>query len=285
MNNRLKSIGWSDLQLKIPSTWECLVKGTRQLLFEEDFVPQLQLRWENVILNSPQAIKTHTNRFWDKAGTYSLVNPQDKSNSNRLSNFDTSWLYRNEDSKLAGGICYDTSSHNLLVFQILSPKQSTFAQIEDVLSSVQWRRDSDAEALWQIQDLRFKLCPSFVLKDYSFQAGLTRIGFQGSDYQLQTCKLAPADHRLQNQTLSQLLTVLCDTEKLDLHIDQTGCYGLRTPSILKQILFRFKRQPPFIRAKIWHETGSNRLLALVLTSKKYITEQDLQKHCLNYEIF
>ena len=42
-----KLIAWNGIQLQIPVDWDARVSGQRHLVFEKDFQPQLQIRWEN----------------------------------------------------------------------------------------------------------------------------------------------------------------------------------------------------------------------------------------------
>ena len=127
---------------------------------------------------------------------------------------------------------------------------------------------SHSGSLWCIQDFSLAIPVSFTLKDYTFGAGLTRLSFTSADLFLQTCKLGPADKRLAQQSLAEILITLSDADDLDILTEENNsCSGYRNPTIPRQILFRLRRQKPFIRAKIWHDTENNRLLAVVLSSQ------------------
>jgi hypothetical protein len=103
---------------------------------------------------------------------------------------------------------------------------------------------------------------------------------------LQTCILGPADTRLSRQPLVEIFIILAGIPDLDLVIgeDNNSCEGYRSPTIAKQISFRLRREKPFISAKIWHDTVSNRLLTVMLSSNRPIPMTTTNKICSQYEI-
>ena len=125
-----------------------------------------------------------------------------------------------------------------------------------------------------------------MLQDYTFGAGLTRLSFCSSDLSLQTCTLGPADSRLSQQPLVEILNTLSGCSDMQIVTGEDGsfCEGSRSPSISKQIFFRLRREKPFIRSKIWHDTEGNRLLALVVSSNRPIPQTITDKICSRYEI-
>lgn len=54
--NTWRTIGWNGLTLSCPEKWETIVSGKRHLLFEEDFAPIFELRWQNNNKSSADSI-------------------------------------------------------------------------------------------------------------------------------------------------------------------------------------------------------------------------------------
>jgi hypothetical protein len=186
-----------------------------------------------------------------------------------------------------GGILVCTDHHTLVLFQIFSPKAEILTEVYDCLSKISCLDHTETQTLWRIQDFSLTLPDSFILKDYTFAAGLTRLSFFSSGLFLHTCKLGPADNRLQDQSLKKILITLAGTADLELIIGEDGnsCEGYRTPSIPQQVFFRLRREKPFIRAKIWHDAVNNRLLAIVLSSNRPIPPAITDEIYRQYEIF
>lgn len=138
--------------------------------------------------------------------------------------------------------------------------------------------------LWQIQDFSLTTPTPYTLTDYTFKAGLTRLSFEGDNYNMQICRLAQASHHLNSGSLENLLFTLVGTRQLELELspDQQTCMGSRSPSVTKQILFRMKKEKPFIETKIWRVPEHDRILACVASSTRPISFDDVS---LCYETF
>ena len=145
----------------------------------------------------------------------------------------------------------------------------------DVLSTLTCH--DEPNTLWQVQDFALTTPATYTLTDYTFKAGLTRLSFEIDNCNLQVCRLAQASHRLQSQSLEELLFSLTGTRQLDTGIspDQKECIGTRSPSVTKQILFRLKKEKPFIEAKIKLVPENDRILACVAASTRPISLDDV----------
>jgi hypothetical protein len=282
MASPVKEIAWNGIELSVPFHWETIVTGRSGLLFEDDFTPLLELRWEKTGKISKKEIEKRGARFWGKDAA-------DRVPSNILfgmpgppANFTFARGYRNSSGAPVGGICYCKKSSTLLVYQNLTRQKKLLDTMDDPLRSLQCQQDGPCA--WRVRDFSFQCEANLTLKDFTLKSGLSRLAFNGPGYTLQTCILSPADRRLEQQSLADILTTLSGAEYLDIHEDINGCTGYRRPSIARQVRYRLKRQQPFISAKIWQNQGANRLLALVLSSKSVISENTLRQHSENYEI-
>ena len=279
-------IAWNGVQLYIPITLEARVSGLRHLVFEKDFQPQLQIRWEKPAQHSPDYLQKRSLHFAEQMG--SII--PDKEVPPQFQQikiiFDRVTCFGNENGMIEGGILVCSDQHTLVLFQIFSPEPKLLTEVNDCLSKFSCRNHTDSLVLWRIQDFILTLPDSYILKDYTFGAGLTRLSYFKPDLLLQICKLGPADSRLHDQSLEKILITLTDTADLDLIPDQDGdsLEGLRAPNISQQVLFRLRREKAFIRTNIWHDIAKNRLLSVVLSSNRPIPPATLHEICRQYAI-
>lgn len=280
-NNR--HIAWNGVCLDIPCAWDARVSGQRQLIFEKDFEPQLQIRWENVEKQSPRALRGRLQKFAAQMGPLVKEDNFPPELQPIKDAFDLVACFHKERGKFAGGILLCPDGHTLVLFQLLAHEPALLQEVNSCLTTLSC--PGNTGSMWCIQDFSLAIPGSFTLKDYTFAAGLTRLSFTSSDLFLQTCKLGPADRRLAQQSLAEILITLSDAKDLDIFTEaDNSCSGYRNPTIPRQIVFRLRRQNPFIRAKIWHDAGRNRLLAVVLSSKRPIPIATVQNICSRYEI-
>lgn len=280
--NRL--IAWNGVRLHIPTAWEVRVSGQRHLVFEKDFQPQLQIRWEKLVQHTPRYLQKRLSKFASQLGSIIPDNLFPTEFEQLKDNFGLVTCFQDERGMVKGGICLCPDCHTLVLFQMLSTDPAILREVSLCLTAFSCHDHS--EILWSVQDFSLCLPVSFILKDYTFGAGLTRFSFCSSDLFLQTCTLGPADIRLSRQPLVEIFITLTGTPDLELVLgeDNTSCEGYRTPTIPKQIFYRLRREKPFIRAKIWHDTVSNRILAVVLSSNRPIPMTTTHKICSHYEI-
>ena len=278
-------VGWNGLQLQIPADWDARVAGQRHLVFEKDFQPQLQIKWEHSVQQHPGYLQKKVSQIAGNGGTTIPEEELPGQFQQFSDNFAPVTCYRQGSETVKGGIFLCHDCYTLVLFQLLSDAPTLVHEAGDCLTSIICHHNS--ERLWRIQDFSLTLPVSYSLKDYTFGAGLTRLSFCSSHLLLQTCTLGPADTRLSRQSLVEILTTLIATSDLELIFkkDDNSCEGHRSPTILKQIFLRLRREKPFIRTKIWHDATNNRLLAVVLSSNIPISPSTIHKICSKYEIF
>jgi hypothetical protein len=281
-NKRL--VAWNGVYIHIPADWDARVSGPRHLVFEKDFQPQLQIRWEKSVNCSPGFLREKLTHYAGRMGSLVTKDNYPEELHKLKDTFDLLSCYRGESGMFEGGIFVCTARQILVLFQLPCPDPPLLKEVGDCLATLSGR--THAEILWRIQDFSLAIPVSYLLKDYTFAAGLTRLSFYSSDLFLQTCTLGPADRRLDRQSLEEILVTLSGAPELNIVAGKDGnsCEGYRTPTILKQIFFRLRREKPFIWARIWHDAASNRLLAVVFSSNRPIPPTTPQKICGQYEI-
>jgi hypothetical protein len=281
-NKRL--VAWNGVYIHIPADWDTRVSGPRHLVFEKDFQPQLQIRWEKSAHRSPSTLQEKLTHYAGRMGSIITEDNFPVELQQLKDTFDLLRCYRGESGMFEGGVFFCSERHTLVLFQLPFPDSPLLKEVGDCLATLS--SHTHAETLWRIQDFSLTIPVSYLLKDYTFGAGLTRLSFCSSDLFLQTCKLGPADSRLDRQSLEEILITLTDAPGLKIITGRDGnsCEGHRNPTILNQVLFRLRREKPFIWARIWHDAASNRLLAVVFSSNRPIPPTTPHKIYGQYEI-
>lgn len=281
--SRYRLVGWNGLRMTVPADWETRVDGHRRLLFEKEFQPLLQLRWEQAgksgSKNLPRRLK-------------GLFPPPDQPIPEK--ELGSCWqqlagqvfglsCYGRSGNTIRGGFWVCDHCGTVILFHCLEDTPQSSEMIATSLGTLFCHGEENT--LWRVQDFSLTTPADFTLRNYTFAAGLTRLSLTSAIQQLDTCRLAGADQRLARQTLPAILQTLAGAEDLQVSSDGQGtrCDGFRSPTILGQIRLRLRRVQPFIRARIRHYPETNRLLALVLGSKRPIASNDLDTLDRAYE--
>jgi hypothetical protein len=281
---RTRLVAWNGLRFSPPATWEPRLVGSRHLVFEEDFQPRLQLRWQKVDKARDEDLYRLAADLAGPAGSVSsgagLAGhwpPIDQHYRLLLS-------LKGKDQQLAGGICFCRTCHTLLQFQVFQPHHRSPLEVGRWLATLSCH--GQQEALWRIDDFSLVTPLAFTLIDFNFGAGLTRLSFTDRDLRLDTCKLAPADILLRHQSLAEILLTLCGAGDLATWQNDDGesCQAMRTPGIAGRVLLRLRRQRPYLRAHIRQDVATNRILAVILAANRRIPPELLLSLCDRYEI-
>lgn len=278
-----KMIGWNGVRIVIPARWETLVNAPCHLVFEDEFLPILQLRWDT-IRKSPKDLLQITAAFAERAET--IIPAGELTPEWRLleARFQILACSGDKEGTPTGGLFCCPHCHTLFQFQVFPNHTPVATLVSDCLATLSCH--GHAEALWRIQDFSLITPQPFCFTDCSFMAGLTRLSFRAGHLTLDTCTLAPADVRLSRQSLAEMLLALTATP--DLEIQETDNHqsieGFRSPGLAGRMLLRMRRCKPYVRARIWHDLPHNRLLALVLTGSRPIPDDILPTLAGSYAI-
>jgi hypothetical protein len=277
-------IAWNGLQISPPRGWEGRVAGLYHLVFEENFQPRLQIRWQKKTNVTAASLDRLAKKL---AGPNSSMLPARELPSEWQllgEKFLLRILPDRAPGAVAQGLCYCQESQTLIHFQVFFGTEWSCRQAAICLATFSCHRDQ--ETTWRMDDFSLVTPSSFALTSYTFAAGLTRLSFVDGDLGLQTCKLAPADTRLKQQTLGQILKTLSGANDLNIRPDPTNntLEGFRSPGLLGRMRFRLGRTKPYILAHIRHDQAKNRVLAMILSANRPLAGSLLPTLSSRYEI-
>ena len=280
-----QQIAWNGALITIPVSWEPHVAGVRHLIFEKDFQPLAEIRWEDGSKYHERNFSTVLKKFKKQTATKIYDGKPQKQWLPFDKIFETLCYTSTDGHTIDGGIWFCLKSKTLILFQLFPAKSEKSFKILSFLSTLSFL-DRKQETEWRIQDFSLVTPPLFTLSSYTFAPGLTRLSFTAPDLDVQICRLAPADSRLAIQSLEQILLTLAGLSKVPAEIieESYACKAQRSPTIWQQIRLRLRREKPFADAKLWHDTSSNRLLAVVLSSRRPIPTDLIETLCQHYEI-
>ncbi len=281
---RTRLVAWNGLRFSPPATWEPRVVASRHLVFEEDFQPRLQLRWQTKAKVTDEDIHRLARELAGPAGSIGLgaglPGPRLVNNQNHQ----LILSLQGGDEHVVGGVCFCRTCHTLLQFQVFPGYHRSRLEACRWLATLSCH--GEQEFLWRIQDFSLVTPAAFALTDFNFGAGLTRLSFADRDLRLETCKLAPADVRLHHHSLAEILLTLCGAGDLVTRQDESGesCEAMRAPGIAGRMLLRLRRQRPYLRALVRHNAATNRILAVILSANRRVSPELFLSLCDRYEI-
>lgn len=275
-----RHIGWNGVRFITPVTWETTVQAHHHLICENDLQPLFEIRWQ-----ADCKIEPNYNKECERLG---CIIKTDRIPDELLSlepNHKITAYGIKGQKRLAGLFCYCSVCSTLIHINISCKKAADFKEIFKTISSLQCHLDNEQDALLSIQDFTLQLPESKTsMQSYKFQPGLSRIHLNSGDNSVHICRLASANKRLQNQSLQELLQTLCGIDDLLIEGNEELYYTHRSPSIMQQIVLRMKRKKPFVRAAIRHIKDKDRLLTLLMESKKPIDQQHFDNIWNSYDI-
>jgi len=280
-----RQVGWNGIRLATHSSWETHIGGQNHLIFEKDFTPLLEIRWQKTGKKNNPNSKSILRRIQKADGK--LHKKKLPSEWSFLGdNYHVTCYGKLENLPFDTGVSVCKHCQTILLFKLSNQTKESAQLLKNCLKTISCHTAAGEPVLWSLQDFQLRLPQRYTLIDYSLVAGLSRISFSHQKIVLHTCKLAPADTRLTSQPLEEILRSLTGIPDLQVKIRNEGkiCDGWRTPTIARQVAIRFQRKKPFVQAKIRHDISSNRLLAVVLESIRPIPPETGQIISDNYEI-
>ncbi len=283
-----RNIGWNTITLSCPARWEAIISGKTHLLFEENFRPVFELRWQEEKRHTQKSINATLRKI--AADTGLLVQDSLPPHWIKLREKYAIRLLADTDSeelKAAILICKECGTTLLLTFFYDLATKHHWDLIR-VLSSISCHEKNNTEKiLWAIQDFQILLPRSFTLSGHNFGAGLTRLSFIDSGLTMHLCRLAGASQRLQTSSMLTLMNLLGDLNIPEEEIQplESSVSHCSHPSILQQIRSRIKRKPPFHWVILRHHPEHDRLSGLFFFDKKPIPDKMITTILDSYEIF
>ncbi len=281
-----RKICWNGLELKISCQWEAIVLGKSHLLFENDFQPVLELRWNSQKTPSKSdklsKIIQKLQKELDLPITETSTPMYDK---NLPKEFSKTWLTWHADKTISGVILQCHHCGTTLLIRFYHPDNTSQKEIISTLSGIICHRDTIPFTTWAIQDFQIEIPSSYQLENFNLAAGYTNLSFYHDGSTLHICRIAAAQERLLRKPIEEILTTLLTLDQPNFKVGEEAIEYTRNPSIFRQILMRLKRKKPFCWAKLWHYSECDRLLGVIIESIRPVDVEKILKISHSYVIF
>ena len=249
-------VGWNGLRFSCPSSWEGIVRGGHNLLLEDQFTPVAELRWSD---NSTASVDSVLARAMRGRGELSVP------------------LATHALPPIFASLPLPGLTGQPLQRGAFKHDKAPRLIVAPGLGHV-------PPALWAVMDFQLTLPPGFRYQDSSFRAGMSRLVVTDHNLQLQYCRLAPADSRLQGRTLAGLLTQLHNPVSPQ-EVLSTGEYHQEISSLppaWRRLSATLTNKPAYSWASIRHDQQHNRLLACTADSKAPIPLETVRHLASSY---
>ncbi len=278
-----KTVGWNGLVFDCPENWEIFVSSKKHLVFETDFQPVFELRWHankkdrhatvlrNLQQESDLEQQEHLPSFWETL----------------TESYTVSLLTEKNSGTLKSALLTCRKCHTSILLLFFADPAGSMQDFHNLLRSLACHPENENDdILWAIQDFQLKIPNDFLLDNYSFAAGLSRLSFSRTGITLYVCRLATAAERLQAASLAEIMFTLgdipVDTAAVS-ELDNAVWYQSQ-PTIFQQILLRCKRKMPFCWMTLRHHLLEDRLTGLFFEDKKPLPEKTIHAILASYEI-
>ena len=263
-------VGWNGIRLTVPRSWALHISDHTHLIFERDFQPLLEIRWQIPDSRKPATPQSLFRKL--RKQNSKIVEKQIAEELFLLRKYYHILCYGQKDTAgPEGGILSCRTCGKLIFFHLNRSNKNLSAPLT-ALSSLSCHFLRKEPLLWSFQGTDLLLPPTFILQKFSFKPGFGCLSFKLKKLDLHCSRLGPADIRLKKQSLQEILAILSGLSENEIKNSRStlSLEGYRYPSMGQQIFSRLKRQKPFIRASIHHDRESNILFSMVAESTQPI---------------
>ncbi len=263
-------MGWNGIRLTVPRSWALHINGHTHLIFERDFQPLLELRWQTQDSSKPAAPQSMFRKLQKQNSN--IVKKQIPEELFSLRKSYHIFCYGKKDTIGPEGGILTCRTCGKLIFFHLNQYNQNLSDPLTALSSLSCHFRPGAPLLWSFQGSDLLLPAPFTLQKFSFKPGFSCLSFKLKKLDLHCSRLSPADIRLENRSLPEILAVLSGLSENEIESGRSDLSfeGYRYPSMGHQVFSRLKRQKPFIRASIHHDPENNILFSMVAESTQPI---------------
>jgi hypothetical protein len=288
-----KQLAWNGIRFKIPADWEVGQIGARHLVFEDEAVPVMEIKWG--VVKGTFSHRTHLKRLaalQSRRGKISVAEwilPPHWEKS--LTNFKTGgFLWQSPEASGRGAILFCAVCRTATLIQFFG--DSSVEREKILLTVLKSFRDhsQDGWLLWSIFDIRATLPQSMQLERFRFEAGKFELGFRSGRHNIHLHRWAPAVALLGGRDLvsfSRTIPEFSAGHPTLTTIDncEAAEWSLSPGSGWRRKICRFKLKPSFYWFRMWCLEKQNRILGVRAEGKDSLDIHLLNQICEKYESF
>lgn len=294
-----KNIAWDGISFDAPSNFEVSGIDKRFLQLDNGEQPCIELRWYDAGRTYKE--KTYFRQLAKKIESASGLKIESTvlpaSWKASLKKYDTTAFYWQSDLATGRGVmfyCKNSSKVMLIQFIGKCDEQIDNAAVT-IFKSLKFSNPA-ADQLWCIYDMKATVPGTMALESFEFKPGRFNISLTDQTETIDLYRFSPADVILKDCTLGEFSRELFKEEiktlglsraELEYEKGSTCMYGQeKGPSAAKLVLSKFSsKSRPYGQIEIRYTEESNRILAVMVRSRRKIDEDRAKNIFKKYEIF
>jgi len=289
--NSWKQLAWNGIRFKIPADWEVGQIGARHLIFEDEAVPVMEIKWG--VVKGTFSHRTHLKRLAalqsrrNKISVAEWILPPHWEKT--LADFRAGgFLWQSPEASARGAILFCAVCRTASLIQFFG--DSSVEREKILLAVLKSFRDhsQDGWLLWSIFDIRATLPQSMQLVRFRFEAGKFELGFKSGRHNIHLHRWAPAAALLGGQDLvsfSRTIPEFAEGHPQPAAINDCEAveWSISPGSGWRRKICRFKLNPSFYWFRMWCLEKQNRILAVRAEGKDPLDIHLLNQICEDYE--
>ena len=288
-----REVAWNGVRLEVPANWEIGEIGRQHLFLETIDGPKLEIKWGPV-----------KGRFSPRAQLKRLAASQGRKLRKDLHEvaLPTAWaqvlsrfesvgfLWRSGTGTIGGRgiVLYCPACRQATLLQFYrAPFDRPIPYATRLLASFVDHTNRPLST-WAVFDVHMKIPAEYVLKAFRFETGFYELAFSSRASKLTLQRWSPADVLLGHDGLSGFeRKYLAYSTKRPVKFktrstDIVEVEDRQPKAILQRLIHHLRRQPLYIRERLWHEADKNRILGVRLEGREPIDSQHLHSICTSY---
>ncbi len=277
-----KRTTWNGIQVTVPASWHPAVILKDYLLFEDQYTPILELKWQKIQGRfTPEQILKKLNKRQPDMTFAAQTLP--KAWQKKLKRFNHQGLQWNRGSKSGTALllfCSHCSNVTLLQFHDTAAAKKSFYL--DLLETLMDHPDNDHQQ-WEIFDIQADLPPSARLISQEFLPGRYTLTFAIADQQVTLLRYKPAAELLRRHSLQEFGTALAQGADLQPQSLPDTAFWMKESAPLQRLLARLQRKPPYRCLWLRHCTEHNVILGVTAEGPSPMPSRHLETICTRYK--
>ncbi len=276
-----QEIGWNGILLRVPGTWHPAVILAGYLLFEEDYRPVFEIRWQMVRGRfSAERVLRKLARATGDTGLVPWQPPpewRDALSGCRMHGFQ----WQQAESRGCGLLLYNPATARSMLLRFHGAAGSGTAHYSGILESLREQPQED-RLTWAVFDIRARLPAGMRLIRHRFLPGSFTIEFRQDHLFLSLLRFRPAEQLLHNHTLARFGDHLAAGLPLVSESDPLTATWQSDGSVARRMLRRLQGKKAHQVLTLWHIPEKNVILGLHVKSNKPIPGTLIQDVRENY---
>ncbi len=266
-----QEIGWNGIGLQVPEEWHPAVVLSSYLLFEDDYRPVFEIRWQAVQGRlSVQRILRKLERSLDGATIAPWPLPPDWriALSGRQAH---GFTWQQSESGGRGVLLHNPATARSMLLRFHLSGETGMAQHTRVLQSLS-EQPQDQDQTWAIFDIRARLPARMHLVGQRFLPGSYSIDLRQEHHHVSLLRFKPAEELLRHQGLAGFGEHLARGASLVRNSEPLTATWQSSGTMLRRLLRRMQGKKAYQMLTLWQIPEKNVILGLRIRSNKPVPE-------------